>query len=72
METIFKEWCPKCGTHAYYNIGDTDDCTNGDMDGAKCPWCGHQWLWEGSEEIMKLEDRTIEDANFVKGEKELT
>lgn len=72
METILKEWCPKCKKHAYYNLGNLGDLTQSDMDGMRCPWCEHQWLWEGTEAVMMLEGRDLEDANIVVGQKELT
>ena len=70
-ETILREPCPACGKNAYYSIGDIDDQTVEDYDGGICPWCGHQFLFEGVQEIMLLEERDAEDANIVEGEKEL-
>ena len=64
-ETYSKEWCPNCKKHCYVPLGDLNDCTLPDIDGAECPHCEYQWIF--NEVIELVGDLPIEDAVIVKG-----
>lgn len=60
-ETIIKEWCPQCGKPSFINHGNLNDFTVADIEGQKCPFCGHQWLYENIDEV------SLDEANIEKG-----
>lgn len=65
-----KDWCPKCGKHCYVDLGDFNDITVPDVEGCKCPHCGHEWIFE---EILDVEpEKTTESAHIEDGVKTLT
>ncbi len=60
-ETILKEWCPKCETVNFINLGDMEDMTVSEPDGVECHKCGHQWLFdEDSVNVVGLENLDYE------------
>jgi len=64
-----KVWCPKCEKHCYVNLGDMNDMTVDDVEGCRCPHCGHEWVFE---EVLDCEpDKTVEDAYIEDGVKTL-
>lgn len=55
-----RENCPQCGEDNWVCLGDLSDLTGVDVDGIECRSCGHEWLFEGMEDCVSLEDANLE------------
>ena len=42
--------CPHCGKTVWVNLGNINDLTVSDVDGAICPYCGTKFLWPDTDE----------------------
>jgi len=70
-ESWNKEYCPKCETVNWINLGNMEDITGVDIDGYKCRECGHIEFF-GDQELYDWEAEqgawgSIEDCNWELG-----
>ena len=52
IETIYKDYCPKCEAVNFINMGDMEDLTAYEPDGFECHACGHRWLFDEDSPIV--------------------
>lgn len=69
MATLSKEVCTVCKQICWVNLGNIDDMTVCEPDGAVCPHCGHSFLFEGVQEIMEVMGDNLGSALLIQAYK---
>lgn len=68
-DTISSCQCTECKKELWVNLGNTSDMTQEDPDGAHCPHCEKDFLFEGVQEIFEIMGESFASANIIKGYK---
>lgn len=66
MNTWSEISCPKCGKTNWFNNGDTNDLTVGDIEAGECWSCNHRWFFMDDDEA-EMSGVTLEDCLCEKG-----
>ena len=69
MDTITQVACTVCKQVCWVNLGNIDDMTVCDADGAICPHCGHSFLFEGVREVLEAVGDNLANASIVQAYK---